>query len=153
MTDVIAISDGKADICREIMSDLSQWFDHPDTIPACAAAVEGFPMLGLCREGAVVGFIALKEHPPSAAEIFVLGVKRRFHREGIGHRLVQEAGSISRERGRRLLTVKTLAPLDPDPPHYAATRRFYDAAGFLKAEIFPTYWHPSHPCQFMVKPL
>jgi len=153
VTDVIAISDGKAEICRHVMSDLSQWFDHPDTIPACSAAVVDLPMLGLSREGAIAGFIALKEHPPSAAEIFVLGVKRRFHREGIGFRLVHAAESFARERGRRLLTVKTLAPLDPDPPHYAATRRFYDAVGFVKAEIFPTYWHPSHPCQFMVKPL
>ena len=53
-------------------------------------------------------------------------------------------------QGVRYLTVKTLAADHPDP-HYAATRRFYEALGFEPLEVFPTLWDADTPCLLMLK--
>jgi hypothetical protein len=50
------------------------------------------------------------------------------------------------------LHVKTLAPSDPDPG-YAATRRFYEATGFVPLEELPQVWGPENPCLLMVRVL
>jgi len=150
---VVEIDKGKSAICWEIMKDLPEWFDDRQTAWACAQAVAEWPMFGHLREGAVIGFVSVKPHPPSAAEIYALGVRPRFHRRGIGRGLVLRAESFARHQGMRLLTVKTLAPLDPDPPHYEATRRFYAANGFLQAEVFEDFWDDAHPCLLLIKPL
>ena len=94
-------------------------------------------MLGCYDERVFAGFLSLKRHTPFAAEIYVMGVKRRFHRQGIGRALIDEALQFCGRQGVQFLTVKTLAPSHPDP-HYEATRKFYEAAGFRPVEIFPT---------------
>src|SRR6266581_1785293 len=119
MTEVMPIVERKSELCREIMSDLPEWFSVPEVVTDSADEAAAYPMLGCRRDGAVVGIVSLKEHAPSSAEVFVLGVRRRWHRQGIGRNLLCAAEEFARRRGMRLLTVKTLAPLDPDPPHYA----------------------------------
>ena len=67
------------------------------------------------------------------------------HRRGIGRALVERAAAYARAEGLTLLHVKTLAPSDPDPG-YAATRRFYEAVGFMPLEELPQVWGPENPC-------
>ncbi|NKC05153.1 GNAT family N-acetyltransferase [Brucella haematophila] len=153
MHDAIEIVENKGQICRDIMSELSDWFNEPAVIEACAEAVEELPMFG-CKDGDdIVGFVALKQHPPSAMEILVIASRRSHHRAGIGKRLLAAAEHVAREANCQLLTVKTLAPRGKDEPQYDATRAFYDRSGFIRAETFPTLWHEDHPCLFFVKPL
>ncbi|MCP3469095.1 GNAT family N-acetyltransferase [Bradyrhizobium sp. CCGUVB1N3] len=135
------------------MGELPEWFDHPEANAACAEVVEELPMFACQLEGNVAGLVALKLHPPSAIEIFVIAVRRRFHGQGVGHLLIGAAADYARNTGCRLLTVKTLAPRDRDEPQYAETRAFYERNGFIAAEIFPTLWHEDFPCLFLVKPL
>ena len=52
----------------------------------------------------------------------------------------------------RFLSVKTLASEHPDL-NYAMTRRFYEAAGFIPLEVFPTLWEEGNPCLLMIRPL
>ena len=52
----------------------------------------------------------------------------------------------------RLLTVKPLSSADPDPG-YAATRRFYEAEGFLPVAELPLHWGPDNPCLLMARVL
>ncbi|WP_425288632.1 GNAT family N-acetyltransferase [Sinorhizobium glycinis] len=147
------MSGGKAAICREIMSELSDWFTEPAVIEACAEAVETLPVFACMDESKVAGFVALKEHPPAATEILIIASRRQYHGNGVGTALVKAAEQFARGRGARLLTVKTLAPRGRKEPHYEATRGFYLRNGFIPAEIFPTLWHEDHPCLFLVKPL
>ena len=72
-----------------------------------------------------------------ATELYVLGVKRTWHRRGVGRILIEAAAKRAVLQGARLLTVKTLASSNPDP-NYAMTRHFYEAMGFLPIEEFPT---------------
>jgi ribosomal protein S18 acetylase RimI-like enzyme len=82
----------------------------------------------------------------------VLGVKRRFHRRGVGRALIECAGDFAMRSGLFFLAVKKLAAENPDP-HNAATRRFYEAVGFVPIEVFPALWDARNPCLLMIKPL
>ncbi|RJL13069.1 GNAT family N-acetyltransferase [Paracoccus siganidrum] len=153
LMEIAEITKDKAAICRDIMTALSDWFTEPAVIDFCSEAVETLPMFGWVEDGAVLGFVALKDHPPSASEIIVIGVRPECRGKNIGRQLIAAAERHARARGRSLLTVKTLADRGLDEPHYAATRAFYRANGFIAAEVFPTLWHPDSPCLFQVKPL
>jgi ribosomal protein S18 acetylase RimI-like enzyme len=152
MIEVGEMHDGKAELCREVLDDLPEWFGLADAKAAYVAASARLPMLVGRIDGDAVAFVSLKPHTDSAIELYVLGVKRKFHRRKIGSALVGAAEHFARERGQRFLTVKTLAPVMPDP-HYAGTRRFYEAMGFLPIEVFPTLWDAANPCLLMLKPL
>ncbi len=147
------VSHGKATICREIMTELSDWFTEPAVIEACAEAAEALPMFACMDEGKVAGFVVLKEHPPAATEILVIASRLQYHSRGVGKVLLGAAERFARSHDCRLLTVKTLAPRGRDEPQFEATRAFYLRNGFIPAEIFPTLWHEEHPCLFLVKPL
>ncbi|SON56673.1 TDP-fucosamine acetyltransferase [Hartmannibacter diazotrophicus] len=145
--------EGKGEACRQIMRDLPLWFPEPEGHEAAARRVDDMDVLVCREEGIVAGLIALEEQTDSAMEIFLLAVDERFHRRGIGRELVDAAAELAKERQFDLLTVKTLAPRGRKEPHLDATRSFYSSVGFLRAEVFPTLWHPDHPCLFMIKPL
>lgn len=153
MISEITCPDDKSALCADIMSSLPEWFEEPDGIAACAGLVTGLPVLAHTDSGTRTGFIALKYHPPAAAEIFVIATRREFHGRGIGRSLLKAAEAHARRSGCSLLTVKTLAPRGRHEPHLDSTRAFYGRNGFLKAEIFPTLWAEGHPCLFLVKPL
>ncbi|HEX9168829.1 MAG TPA: GNAT family N-acetyltransferase [Roseiarcus sp.] len=144
------IEHDRTDRCREVLDDLPEWFGIPASKAAYIAASSHMPMLGWCDEREFAGFLSLKRHTKFAAEVYVVGVKRKFHRQGIGRALIDAAAQSCGREGVRFLTVKTLPPSDPDP-HYEATRNFYRAVGFLPVEVFPTFWGPSNPCLLMVR--
>lgn len=146
------ITSRKSEICREILNDLPEWFGIPEAVDAYVRAVEGLRMIACVAEEAPVGFLALKIHNSFTAEAYVLGVKRAWHRKGIGRSLFQYAEDILREMAFVYLTVKTVAADRPNTP-YAVTQRFYEALDFLPLEIFPTLWSAENPCLLMVKSL
>ena len=82
---------------------------------------------------AVIGFLAIEQHRPTAAEITVMGVDPTMHRLGIGRTLVLAAEARCRADGIEWLHVKTRGPSTYDDD-YERTRRFYRAVGF--AELY-----------------
>ena len=142
----------KSAICRDVLCALPEWFGLPDAIETYAQTAGSLPMFGVAVNGATVGFLSLKVHTPSAAEAYVLGVKKPWQRQGAGRSLLFAAEAWCRQRAVRFLTVKTLAASHPDP-FYARTRAFYEAIGFLPLEVFPTLWSAANPCLLMVKVL
>jgi len=149
---IIDVYEGQSDLCREILDDLPEWFGIPDAKAGYIEAASGLPMIAARHAGQLAGIVSLKLHTDYALELYVLGVKRKFHRQGIGRSLVEGAAGFAKARGASFLTVKTLAPSHPDP-YYAATRSFYEAVGFLPVEVFPTLWNVHNPCLLMLKPL
>jgi GNAT superfamily N-acetyltransferase len=133
----VPVFDARGAICREVLESLPEWFGIPASIGAYVSAADGLPMLA-CFEpvGDVVGFVSVKTHTPATAEVYVMGVKRAWHRRGIGRVLIEAAAQLAHCRGARFLTVKMLSPSNPDP-NYAATRLFYEAMGFVPIEEFP----------------
>ncbi|MBV8088368.1 MAG: GNAT family N-acetyltransferase [Alphaproteobacteria bacterium] len=149
----VRVFDERGAICREVLESLPEWFGIPASVDAYVTAADGLPMFACFEPGGdVVGFVSVKTHTPSAAEVYVLGVKRAWHRRGIGRALIEAAAQFAHGWGARFLTVKTLSPSKPDA-NYAATRRFYEAMGFLPIEEFPTLWNADNPCLLMLRPL
>jgi ribosomal protein S18 acetylase RimI-like enzyme len=152
MIDVVEVTRDKSSICRRILLSLPEWFGIPEAIESYAADVESLLMVGALLDAEVIGFLAVRFHTKTAAEAYVLAVRREWHRTGIGRSLFDKAEAMAAARGARFMTVTTIAATVPDP-HYTATRRFYEAIGFLPIEIFPTLWGPHNPCLLMLKPL
>ena len=147
------LKERKSETCREILEALPEWFGIPEAVDGYVKGVADLPMLvAKNQSGFVIGFISLKPKTSSAVEAYVLGIRREWHRKGIGRQLFEAAESLARKLDARFLTVKTLADTNPDP-HYRATRLFYEAIGFEPIEVFPTLWSPKNPCLLMVKTL
>jgi ribosomal protein S18 acetylase RimI-like enzyme len=152
MFEIIDLKDGRGVLARRILSGLPDWFGIPESVDAYVAASELLPMFAVRSEGNLVGFLSVKAHTPVAAEAYVMGVERAWHRRGCGRALFAAAERMLSAQGARYLTVKTLAASHPDP-FYAATRRFYEAIGFEPIEVFPTLWNEENPCLLMLKRL
>lgn len=142
----------RQEICGRILRSLPGWFGIEEAIDSYVAEVADLEVLAAQLGGESVGFAALKDHNHATMEIHVMGILPDFHGRGIGRRLVETCTARARGRGRRFLTVKTLSPSHPSE-HYAATRGFYTAMGFLPLEEFPTLWGEQNPCLMMVKVL
>lgn len=99
----------------------------------------------------MAGFMALKPHMDACAEICVMAVRMECHRLGLGRVLVSRAEEWAIGHAMAYLSVKTLGPSRPDA-HYAGTREFYEAMGFLPIEE-TSLWGEGNPCLIMVKHL
>jgi GNAT superfamily N-acetyltransferase len=141
--------DGKSDACRAILTDLPEWFGIPEALEGYVAMAQHIDMLACRSGGVIVAFVSLRKTSDAACEIVVLGVRRAFHRHGYGRALVSAAEEWASEHGCRLMHVKTIGESHPSI-HYAATRRFYDAVGFVPLEERDDIW-PGNPCLIMVK--
>ena len=141
--------------CAAILGRLPQWFGMPD---ANAAYVESlgrlpaFVALDCEPPDAVVGFLALERHRPTAAEIMVMGVDPERHRRGIGHLLVMAAEARCRADGIEWLHVKTRGPSTYDDD-YERTRRFYRAEGFAELYESLSEWGAENAALVLVKHL
>lgn len=143
----------KGRICREVLADLPAWFGIPAAVDAYVDAAEELAMVAcLAPDGSAIGFASLKIQTTFAVEIHVMGVSTPWHRSGIGRALIDEAQKVARGWKAQFLTVKTIAPSSVDP-NYAATRRFYEAVGFVPIEEFPDLWSKNNPCLLMLLPL
>ena len=134
-----------------ILEDLPEWFGIPEAREEYIRESGQMPFFAAVEGEDVLGFMSLKTNNAFTCEIFITGVKKRAHRCGAGRALFAAFEAYARERGFRLVQVKTVAP-----GHYAeydATVAFYRKVGFLPLEVFPTLWDESNPCLILVKPL
>jgi ribosomal protein S18 acetylase RimI-like enzyme len=139
-------------LCAPILRSLPAWFGIEDAITRYVAAIDQLPTLLAYYKGSLVGFLTLKPHNPTSAEVYVMAVKPEWHRQGIGRSLIRHAIEWGREFDYEYLQVKTLGPSHPDAG-YARTRAFYWAMGFRPLEEFTQIWNEQNPCLLMVRKL
>jgi GNAT superfamily N-acetyltransferase len=153
MIDIFHVEAGRGTLARSILDTLPEWFGIPAALAEYVRNAERLPMLA-ARVGSPepVGFLSLRRQTSVAAEAYVLGVRREWHRQGVGRLLFAAAERRLLADGVRYLTVKTLSGTHPDP-NYAMTCRFYEAIGFEPLEELPTLWGKDNPCLLLVKPL
>ncbi len=142
----------KAQLAREILGALPQWFGIPESTAEYVEGCKMLPFAALYHGEAAVGFCALKQTAPQAGELYVLGLLPDWHRKGGGRRLLAWAEDYARKAGWRLLQVKTL-DASARSAEYDRTREFYHAMGFVDLECFPALWDERNPCLVLVKPL
>jgi ribosomal protein S18 acetylase RimI-like enzyme len=138
--------------CERILRALPAWFGIEESIAAYVRRLPELEVLVARTGGRVVGFIAVEHHGPRAAEIHVMAVEPERHRGGLGRLLVEHTARDLRATGTIFLQVKTLSASREDAA-YEATRRFYEALGFVPLEEHPNLWGPANPCLQMIRRL
>jgi ribosomal protein S18 acetylase RimI-like enzyme len=135
-------------ICARVLNTLPDWFGILSAVDEYIEAAAELPTFAVDH----VAFLSLKLHTPTAAEIYVMGVRPERHRQKLGSALVSAAETFLRDRDVEFLQVKTLGPSRPDE-HYERTRLFYEACGFRALEEIHGLWGESNPCLVMIKRL
>jgi N-acetylglutamate synthase-like GNAT family acetyltransferase len=135
---------------RRILDGLPLWFGRPESNEQYIASASTLPNVVARRDGEVVGVCLLKHHNPLASEIELLAVPEHLHRTGIGRRIVQHVEGELRERGVRMLEVKTYGPSGKSA-EYERTRHFYEGMGFIPLEENLDIWGADNPCLILVK--
>lgn len=138
----------KIAIAREILEALPDWFGISEAREEYIGNSARELFFAALDGEAPVGFLTLKPTGEATAELAVMGVRKEYHRQGIGRALFETAKARAKELGYAFLQVKTVQM--GRYPAYDATNRFYLALGFREFEVFPKLWDEWNPCQIYV---
>jgi GNAT superfamily N-acetyltransferase len=140
----------KRSYARSILESLPAWFGIPEAVEHYVQDSGELSFYAAIVDSDAAGFCAIKRHSPDAAEVYVMGVRQAYHRQGIGKQLIEACLEYCRRNLVEFLQVKTLDAANPDP-NYAKTRAFYSRVGFKPLECLPTLWDESNPCLIMIQ--
>lgn len=138
----------KRRIAREILEALPEWFGIAEAREDYILKSADETMVASFDQDAPNGFLCLKETGKDTVELAVMGVRKEYHRKGIGTGLFEAAKEIAVEKGYSFLQVKTVQMGKYE--EYDRTNRFYQSLGFKEFEVFPTLWDAHNPCQIYV---
>ena len=136
----------KQAVTRLILEALPEWFGIP-------YIRESAGRIFFCAydRNRPVGFLYLKETGNATVELYVMGIRKEYHRQGIGRLLFRQARDAAAGAGYAFMQVKTVQMGKYE--EYDRTNRFYLALGFREFEVFPTLWDEWNPCQVYVMSL
>lgn len=140
----------KASICDAILHALPNWFGIESSIQNYINESKEMPFFVAFDNDKPIGFVAIKNHNPHAAEIYVMGILQKYQRLGIGKKLIKCCESFCKENKIEYLTVKTLDE-SAKSEDYEKTRHFYLALDFRPLDVFPLLWDKDNPCLLMAK--
>ena len=141
----------KQRIARTILEALPDWFAITESREEYIRSSADQPFFAAFRDSLPVGFLCLKETGKATVELAVMGVRKEYHRHGIGKELFSAAKDYAVKQGYEFMQVKTVQMGLYDD--YDATNRFYQALGFKELEVFPSLWDENNPCQIYVMSL
>lgn len=139
----------KEEIAREVLCDLPEWFGMAESREEYISDSQDKPFLACFINDEPAGFIVMNSTSKDCADIFVMAVKKKHHRTGIGSTLNNAYEAMAKERGFTYSQVKTVQM--GHYKEYDDTNRFYIAMGYRELECFPTLWDEWNPCQIYVK--
>ncbi len=139
----------KRKITKDILNLLPEYFGIESATQHYIESVADLPFFVYYIDYKAVGFVALKPHHTIHMELYVMGVIKEYHRQGIGKALVDAAKTYCQKHHIKYFSVKTLDDAHKDP-HYQKTRLFYRKMGFEPLETFPTLWDQSNPCLYSI---
>ncbi|HHX70679.1 MAG: GNAT family N-acetyltransferase [Miniphocaeibacter sp.] len=140
--------DTKIKISSYILNDLSNWFGLAESTKEYIEKSSKMDFWTYYINNSPVGFIALKETSTSTAEIYVMGILKKYHKQGIGKKLFNEFFNFAKNKNYDFIQVKTVAK--GFYKEYDATNVFYKRLGFKELEVFPTLWDNWNPCQVLI---
>ncbi len=150
VVEILEITSGerRAQIAAEVLADLPEWFGLPESTQDYIDASRMLRLWAAFVDHQPVGFVTLSSTSTETSEVHCMGVKKDYHRLGLGSRL-HAALETAAQMDYRYLQVKTV-----DEGHYVEydqTVNFYRSVGFSKFEVFPNLWDDWNPCLVMVK--
>ena len=147
------LTDGteKQRAARRVLEALTEWFEVPETREEYIRESAGLPFFAAFEAKQPVGFICLKETGKDTVELHVMGVRKEYHRKGVGRKLFEAAKDRAARMGYSFMQVKTVRMGMYED--YDRTNRFYRSLGFREFEVFPDLWDEANPCQIYVMAL
>jgi len=139
----------KEKVSKEVLYDLPEWFGLPESTENYIIDSQDKPLLACYVNDEVAGYIVLNATSKDCADIFVMGVKKKFHRMGIGLKLNNAFEILAKKLGYTYSQVKTVKT--GCYKEYDITNKFYIAMGYKELECFPTLWDEWNPCQIYIK--
>ena len=136
-------------ISRQVLYDIPEWFGLPESTENYIKNSKDMPFLACYVNDEVAGLIVLNATSNDSAEIYVMGLKKEFHKIGIGTRLNNAFETMAKKLGYTYLQVKTVKMGCYE--NYDITNKFYIAMGYKELECFPTLWDEHNPCQIYIK--
>ena len=140
----------KAKIVSEVLLDLPDWFGLPENTKSYIDDSRELPLWVARKDEEIIGFITLTESSSETGDLHCMGIKKAYHRKGIGSQLYLVLEKYAKEK-YKYLQVKTVE--EGHYIEYDQTVAFYKAVGFSKLEVFPTLWDEWNPCLIMIKAL
>ena len=150
---IVTINDPneKRAVTREVLEDLTQWFEVEESREGFIRECADQTFLAAKDNDKVMGFLCLKQTGNATVELAVMGVKKEYHRSGIGRQLVEKAKETAKAQGYEFMQVKTVKMGMYED--YDRTNLFYISCGFKELEVFPLLWDEANPCQVYVMSL
>lgn len=139
----------KEKISREILNDLPEWFGMPESTEEYITDSQDKPFIACFMDNEAVGFVVLNSTSADCADIFVMGIKKNYHRMGIGTKLNDAYEKLAKKLGYTYSQVKTVQ--SGHYKEYDITNNFYKSVGYKELEVFPTLWDEWNPCQIYIK--
>ena len=140
----------KSKTCESILRSLPQWFGIEEALLQYVEEIKKLPTILALVGDEYAGFLSFKQHNKYTAELYVMAICPKYHRQGIGRALIHHTESILCQQGFEYWQVKTLADSHPSL-FYKRTRDLYQAMGFRPLEEFTQLWGQDNPCLLMVK--
>ena len=138
----------KQAVTRSILEALPEWFGIPEAREDYITESGDKQFFCAYDADKPVGFLYLKETGKATVDLYVMGVLKEYHRQGIGRELFQQAREAAGKAGYSFMQVKTVQM--GRYAEYDSTNRFYLSLGFQEFEVFPTLWDEWNPCQVYV---
>lgn len=135
-----------------ILRQLPEWFGIEEAIVDYVKGVKNSDFYAAYDSEKPVGFISIKSNNVYTSEIYVMGILKEYHNQGIGKKLLKLSEETLIKNKVKFLMVKTLGESDPDI-NYRGTREFYKRVGFYPLEEIKEIWGEENPCLIMVKSL
>lgn len=145
---IISDKEQKQQIARKVLADLPEWFGLPESTEEYINCSSNMPFWADLEDEHVRGFIVLKETSIYTVEIYVMGVRKDFHRQKIGENLFKVCYDYAKALGYSFIQVKTVR--EGCYKEYDKTIAFYKKLGFKEFECFPTLWDKWNPCQIYI---
>lgn len=105
MVEFIIDEEDKKRISRAVLSSLPEWFGIPESTEEYISVSAGLPFWTVYADGEPAGFLALRETGPAAVEIFVMAVRKEYHRLGLGRALWLECLKYAQKQGYQYMRI------------------------------------------------
>lgn len=150
MINIREINDSKlkSTICRNVLEDLIDWFEVKTAREDYILESEKRLFFAAYDEEKPVGFLFLRKTGNKTVELALIGILKKYHRNGIGKMLFEEAKNKSRKLGFEFMQVKTVKMGIYE--EYDKTNQFYLNIGFKEFEVIESIWNKENPCQIYI---
>lgn len=137
----------KQAVTRSILEALPEWFGIPEAREDYITESGDKQFFCAYDADKPVGFLYLKETGTATVELYVMGVLKEYHRQGIGRELFQSAKEAAGKAGYSFMQVKTVQM--GNTRNMAAQISFTCHSAFRNLRYFRHYGMNGIPVRYM----